>query len=118
MSAEVRSHSNVVCCNMHAKSVSSFIAERGNAKLSTPCPPIVNALGVPLNIDSTIPNGGVLSFSTTNKSCYCFTAAVGKKQSHASNYVDDARDVAALLVQLTGGSRDWSLRSKSFDAKE
>ena len=43
---------------------------------------------------------------------------MGKKQSHASNYVDDARDVAELLVQLTGGSRDWSLRSKSFDVNE
>lgn len=101
------------------QSVLSFLAERENTQVSIPCPPIVNALGVPLNVETVIPNEGVLSSSSiSNKPCFCFTAAVGKKQSHASHYVDDARDVAALLVQLTGGSRDLSLRRNSFDANE
>jgi trehalose 6-phosphate synthase/phosphatase len=33
---------------------------------------------------------------------YAFTIAVGKKPSHASYYVDDARDVAHVLAAMTG----------------
>ena len=33
---------------------------------------------------------------------YAFTAVVGKKQSHAFTYVDDARDVSTLLLKLAG----------------
>ena len=32
---------------------------------------------------------------------YCYTVAVGKKPSRASQYVDDARDVANLLIMMT-----------------
>lgn len=34
---------------------------------------------------------------------FMFTAAVGKKPTHASNYVNDAWDVGSLLVTLSGG---------------
>jgi hypothetical protein len=34
---------------------------------------------------------------------YCYTVAVGKKPSHASQWVEDAEAVAHLLVALTKG---------------
>ena len=45
---------------------------------------------------------------------YAFTATVGRKPSHASNYLHDAWDVATLLVRLSGEQMP-SLRSDSFD---
>jgi len=48
---------------------------------------------------------------------YCFTLTVGKKPSHATQYVDDARDVANLLIRVSGGD-DTSSRSMSWDAQE
>ena len=47
---------------------------------------------------------------------YCFTLTVGKKPSHACQYVDDAPDVANMLIRLTGG--DTSNRSMSWDNSE
>jgi hypothetical protein len=40
--------------------------------------------------------------STTKNPLYAFTSVVGKKQSHAFTYVDDARDVSTLLLRLAG----------------
>ena len=37
---------------------------------------------------------------------FAFTVAVGKKPSHASQYVDGAVDVADLLVKMAAGSID------------
>jgi hypothetical protein len=37
---------------------------------------------------------------------FAFTVAVGKKPSHASQYVDGAEDVADLLVKMAAGSVD------------
>lgn len=37
---------------------------------------------------------------------FAFTVAVGKKSSNASQYVDDAEDVADLLVKMAAGSDD------------
>lgn len=37
---------------------------------------------------------------------FAFTVAVGKKPSHALQYVDSAEDVADLLVKLANGSID------------
>jgi hypothetical protein len=34
---------------------------------------------------------------------YCYTIAVGKKPSHASQWVDDAEAVAHFLVTMTKG---------------
>jgi len=35
-----------------------------------------------------------------------FAVSVGKKPSHASQYVDSAQDVASLLVKMAAGSAD------------
>ena len=48
-----------------------------------------------------------------NKPMYCYTVTVGRKPSKASQYVDDAKDVADLLVTMSGGRFDT--RSMSFD---
>jgi hypothetical protein len=39
---------------------------------------------------------------------FAFTATVGKKPSHASQFVDGAEDVADLLVKMAAGSVDVS----------
>ncbi len=41
-----------------------------------------------------------------NAIMFAFTVAVGKKPSHALQYVDNAEDVADLLVKLANGSID------------
>ncbi len=41
-----------------------------------------------------------------NATMFAFTVAVGKKPSHALQYVDNAEDVADLLVKLANGSID------------
>ena len=42
----------------------------------------------------------------SNSHMFAFTVAVGKKPSHASQYVDGAEDVADLLVKMAAGSVD------------
>jgi hypothetical protein len=46
---------------------------------------------------------------------YTFTVSVGKKASHASQYVDDARDVADLLVKLSSGCDRSYFRRETDD---
>ena len=41
-----------------------------------------------------------------NSPMFVFTATVGKKPSHASQFVDGAEDVADLLVKMAAGSVD------------
>ncbi len=55
------------------------------------------------------------SFSTdsrTNKSVpiYAFTATVGKKSSHAVQYVDDANDVGTL-IRMLANSTDYDMQT-------
>lgn len=52
----------------------------------------------------------------SSNNIYCFTLTVGKKPSHACQYVDDAPDVANMLVRLTGGNTNN--RSMSWDNAE
>ena len=40
--------------------------------------------------------------SKKNNCLFAFTVAVGKKESNASTYVDDANDVGTLLIKLSG----------------
>jgi len=40
--------------------------------------------------------------SSKNNGLFAFTVAVGKKESNASTYVDDANDVGTLLIKLSG----------------
>ena len=48
---------------------------------------------------------------------HAFTVAVGKKPSHASQYVDGAEDVADLLVKMATGSVDACYRRDSEGEK-
>lgn len=50
-----------------------------------------HSLGISLSNDSR---------QSKDKPSYAFTATVGKKESHALQYVDDANDVGALLKML------------------
>lgn len=97
-------------------SVLSFIAEMDDDSDVSPGPPVVR------DEDDVATSGGVASvcgvdtlteevpFSVRRKDSsgpmYAFTVAVGKKTSHASQYVDDAGDVANLLVRLSGSGGD------------
>uniref|UniRef100_A0A7S2MWR0 Trehalose 6-phosphate phosphatase n=1 Tax=Helicotheca tamesis TaxID=374047 RepID=A0A7S2MWR0_9STRA len=91
-------------------SVFSFIAEmEEDSKNVIPSPPV---LGDDAHVISTL---GYLAHDgdahmeeatpTTQKeedaSTFAFTVAVGKKASHASQYVNDATDVANLLVSMS-----------------
>lgn len=44
---------------------------------------------------------------------FAFTVAVGKKPSHAAQYVDSAEDVADLLVKMATGSMGAYYRRES-----
>jgi len=60
-----------------------------------------------------------LQIKNTNEPMYAFTIAVGKKPSHASQYVDDARDVAHVLNAMTGDRNvPTSSRNLSWDMEE
>jgi trehalose 6-phosphate synthase/phosphatase len=81
-------------------SVFSFIAELGeDAANFKPGPPVVREDGqieplveATMGPPVTVPNP-----------LYAFPVAVGKKQSHASTYVNGAQDVANVLVMLAKG---------------
>uniref|UniRef100_A0A7R9ZDK0 Trehalose 6-phosphate phosphatase n=1 Tax=Pseudictyota dubia TaxID=2749911 RepID=A0A7R9ZDK0_9STRA len=49
---------------------------------------------------------------------YMFTASVGKKPTHASNYVNDAWDVGSLLISLSGGDAESALQRPSLEGAE
>jgi len=59
----------------------------------------------------------VKSLSTKPDYSYAYTVTVGKKNSHASYYVDYASDVASLLMQLSGKSCQPGT-AMSWDAEE
>jgi trehalose 6-phosphate synthase/phosphatase len=84
-------------------SVFSFIAEMGDEASANPDPPVINEDGTLLEE----PNSDDWSNHPKNKRIkdpmYCYTCAVGKKPSHASMYVTDAKEVAKSLVLLAKG---------------
>lgn len=82
-------------------SVFSYIAEMGHEESAHPDPPVINE-------DGSLEEPADWRMIQTNVSdpMYCYTCAVGKKPSHASMYVTDAKEVANALVLLaTGESR-------------
>jgi len=105
-------------------SVFSFISKTEDCASIDPTyfPPLqshADIFSAPLNEH---PMGDPSSHDTTTEGnssndMYCFTVTVGKKASHATQYVDDARDVANLLITMTGGVLE-ERRSLSFDANE
>ena len=80
-------------------SVFSYVAELGDEENSQPTPPVVG--DVPEQVRNTV----------VKDPFYCFTVAVGKKPSHASQWVADAVEVGTLLVELA------SVNSTMSDAK-
>ncbi|CAJ1970213.1 unnamed protein product [Cylindrotheca closterium] len=76
-------------------SVFSFIAEMGHEESAHPDPPVINEDG---SLD-TPPDWSMLQ-TKVSEPMYCYTCAVGKKPSHASMYMTDAKEVADALVLL------------------
>lgn len=86
-------------------SVFSFAAEMDVDHATVdPSPPVVQMSGAP----SPAPLVESLSVRREDAAMplFAFTVAVGKKSSNASQYVDDAEDVAELLVKMAAGSDD------------
>lgn len=74
-----------------------------------PCPPVIG--------DDTKMQDMQLKAPEPTGPMFAYATAVGKKQTHASFYVNDAEEVADLLVMLseeerpTGGVARWEQRS-------
>ena len=72
----------------------------------TPSPPVIQlSEGTLLASQPFLVESPTVRCNNLNEQMYAFTVSVGKKASHASQYVDDARDVADLLVKLSTGSQ-------------
>jgi trehalose 6-phosphate synthase/phosphatase len=108
-------------------SVFSFLAEWGQEDESAvkPGPTVIGDDGtvesaVEAERDTSQDGGTPMQVSNDNGLMYAFTVAVGKKQTHASSYVNDAQEVANALVMLaegdvpTGGVPVWG-RANSSD---
>ena len=81
-------------------SVFSFLAEAGqDPSQRRPGPPVLQADGTVVPDPDT--GDGM---EDTPERVYAYTIAVGKKQSHASFFVNGAEDVARTLVTLSGGT--------------
>jgi len=103
-------------------SVMSFVADTEQGGSSSPDHPArSNEMEDIMAIDSSIPENssasGMSTAKNSNDPMYCYTVTVGKKTSHASRYVEDARDVANLLITMSGGDVKND-RSSSLDADE
>eukprot|EP00577_Skeletonema_sp_RCC1716_P004103 CAMPEP_0113381280 /NCGR_PEP_ID=MMETSP0013_2-20120614/5211_1 /TAXON_ID=2843 ORGANISM="Skeletonema costatum, Strain 1716" /NCGR_SAMPLE_ID=MMETSP0013_2 /ASSEMBLY_ACC=CAM_ASM_000158 /LENGTH=1269 /DNA_ID=CAMNT_0000263683 /DNA_START=8 /DNA_END=3817 /DNA_ORIENTATION=- /assembly_acc=CAM_ASM_000158 len=88
-------------------SVFSFVSEMNEDYSNVvPSPPVIQlSQGTLLASQPFLLEKPVLRCNNQNEQIYAFTVSVGKKESHASQYVDDARDVADLLVELSSGKR-------------
>lgn len=60
----------------------------------------------------------VISFSAESEcpDAYAFNVAVGKKPTNASFFVDDASDVADVLVTLSGGEGSICRKNSSDES--
>lgn len=103
-------------------SVFSFIAELEDVAHVVPSPPVVaddDSIPVLQSTNSlTEEKDTSLKYKGLNEPMYAFTAVVGKKPSHASYYVDDAQDVASLLVKLSGVDVSSLNQRSNFGRKE
>ena len=70
----------------------------------TPSPPVIQlSEGTLLASQPFLVEAPTVRCNNLNEKMHVFTVSVGKKASHASQYVDDARDVADLLVKISQG---------------
>ncbi|KAL7493464.1 hypothetical protein ACHAWT_002460 [Skeletonema menzelii] len=86
-------------------SVFSFVSEMNEDYANVvPSPPVIQlSQGTLLASQPFLLEKPVVRCNNQNEQLYAFTVSVGKKESHASQYVDDATDVADLLVKLSSG---------------
>jgi len=77
-------------------SVFSYIAEIGDEENAPPTPPVIGETADDANMK---PPKSLVA----RDPMYNFTVAVGKKPSHASQWVTDAVEVGNLLVRVAGG---------------
>lgn len=89
-------------------SVYSYVAEIGDEENAQPNPPIMNE-----DLKAEEP----MKSMTVRDPMYTYNVAVGKKPSHASQWVSDGMEVASLLVHLTGGQAPikTALEKKTFE---
>ena len=59
-----------------------------------------------------------LKWKNSKQPIFAFTVAVGKKPSHAALYVDDARDVANVLMSMTKASLNILPHRNSWEMDE
>jgi trehalose 6-phosphate synthase/phosphatase len=87
-------------------SVFSFISEMDEDYANVvPSPPVIQLSQGILEAQPFLVEKPVVRCNNQKEKMFAFTVSVGKKESHASQYVDDARDVADLLVKLSSGKR-------------
>jgi trehalose 6-phosphate synthase/phosphatase len=112
-------------------SVFSFLADVGDESNSKAGPPVIlDAQGqreeegqsaVGLFMDGKSPALSANATPRLPERIYAYTVAVGKKQSHANTFVNDAQDVANALVLLSrgeipaGGVPVWGRVSRLFE---
>mmetsp|Transcript_11069 Transcript_11069/g.17059 ORF Transcript_11069/g.17059 Transcript_11069/m.17059 type:complete len:1126 (+) Transcript_11069:150-3527(+) len=89
-------------------SVYSYVAEIGDEENAQPNPPIMNE--DPKAVEP-------MKSMTVRDPMYTYNVAVGKKPSHASQWVSDGMEVGSLLVHLTGGQAPikTALEKKTFE---
>ncbi len=106
---------HLIQCLFDEQSVFTFLAELKDPDHIKPAPPVVDKNGVIVSSTASMSDSShhglqhALSSSdastgaesTSSTPIYAFTATVGKKESHALHYVDDANDVATLLRKLS-----------------
>ncbi len=86
----------------------SFISEINDDCADViPSPPVIQLSqgALPASQSFLVENPSARCKNTTAP-MFAFTVAVGKKPSHALQYVDSAEDVADLLVKMANGSVD------------
>jgi len=93
-------------------SVFSFLAELEDPEHISPPLPVIDRNGASVASTASMSDEShhtlAISWSRDsrrnkqNTPIYAYTSTVGKKESHALSYVDDARDVGSLLRMLTG----------------
>jgi len=89
-------------------SVFSFVSEMDEEYANVvPSPPVMQLSHGTLSASqSFLVEAPSVRCKDANAPISAFTVAVGKKPSHASQYVDSAEDVADLLVKMAAGSAD------------
>lgn len=100
-------------------SVMSYVSERGDDYNNvTPSPPVIQLSQGFLPASQPLLTEAPLLETVSDDPMFAFTVAVGKKPSHASQYVDKAEDVADLLVKLAAGSLDEEFVVEKVDKQQ